>query len=125
VQAPARSPRLRHLVVRAAAHRGGGELGTGAYHPRPGWFLIYGFYSGFTEGTEKALVVDLAPPDRRGLAFGIYNAVQGVGALAASVMFGVLWKTFGAPVAFAVGAALAIVAAVLLFTSSVGRTARV
>ena len=79
------------------------------------WFLVYGFYFGFAEGIEKALVADLAPASRRGFAFGIYNAVQGVGALAASVLFGVIWKVYGAPVAFGVGAALALVATALLF----------
>ena len=79
------------------------------------WFLIYGLYFGFAEGTEKALVADLAPPTRRGIAFGIYNAVQGLGALAASVIFGVIWKTYGAPAAFGTGAALALAATALLF----------
>ena len=40
-------------------------------------FLVYGFYFGLAEGTEKALVADLAPASRRGFAFGIYNAVHG------------------------------------------------
>jgi len=79
------------------------------------WFLIYGFYFGFAEGTEKALVADLAPVDRRGFAFGIYTAVQGLGALAASVLFGVIWKTFGSAAAFGLGAALALTATALLF----------
>jgi len=81
------------------------------------WFLLYGFYFGFAEGTEKALVADLAPPDRRGFAFGIYNAVQGVGSLAASVVFGLIWKRYGAAAAFGVGAALALTASVLLFAA--------
>jgi MFS family permease len=79
------------------------------------WFLIYGFYFGFAEGTEKALVADLAPASRRGTAFGIYNAVSGLGALTASVIFGLIWKAYGAPAAFATGAALAFVATALLF----------
>jgi MFS family permease len=79
------------------------------------WFLVYGFYFGFTEGVEKALVADLAPADARGFAFGVYNAVLGIGALLASVLFGVLWNAFGAAVAFGTGAGLALVATVLLF----------
>jgi len=79
------------------------------------WFLVYGFYFGFAEGTEKALVADLAPASRRGFAFGVYNAVQGVGALGASVAFGVIWKAYGPPVAFGTGAALALLATALLF----------
>jgi MFS family permease len=78
-------------------------------------FLAYGFYFGFAEGTEKALVADLAPPARRGFAFGVYNAVLGIGALAASVMFGVLWNAFGPALAFGVGASLALAATALLF----------
>jgi MFS family permease len=79
------------------------------------WFLIYGFYYGFAEGTEKALVADLVPASRRGTAFGIYSAVTGLGALAASIVFGVIWKVYGAPAAFGTGAALALIATALLF----------
>jgi MFS family permease len=81
------------------------------------WFLLYGLYFGFAEGTEKALVADLAPPDRRGFAFGIYNAVQGLGSLAASVVFGLVWKWYGPAAAFGVGGALALTASVLLFAA--------
>jgi MFS family permease len=81
------------------------------------WFIVYGFYFGFAEGTEKALVADLAPASRRGTAFGIYNAIVGLGALLASIVFGVLWTSFGATVAFGTGAALAFVATVLLFVA--------
>ena len=81
------------------------------------WFIVYGFYFGFAEGTEKALVADLAPASHRGTAFGIYNAVTGFGALAASIVFGVVWSWFGAAIAFGVGAALATVATGLLFVA--------
>jgi MFS family permease len=81
------------------------------------WFIVYGFYFGFAEGTEKALIADLAPPSRRGHAFGVYNAVIGFGALTASIVFGVLWSTFGVTVAFGTGAALAAIATVLLFVA--------
>ena len=80
-----------------------------------GWFLVYGLYYGFAEGTEKALIADLAPASRRGFAFGVYTAVQGAGALAASVLFGVIWNVSGAAAAFGVGAALALVSTGLLF----------
>jgi len=80
-----------------------------------GWFMLYGFYFGFAEGTEKALVADLAPADRRGFAFGIYNAVTGLGALAASIVFGAVWTAFGTAAAFGLGASLALLATVLLF----------
>jgi MFS family permease len=79
-------------------------------------FLAYGLYFGLTEGTERALVADLAPRSRRGFAFGVYQAVQGIGVLAASVVFGVVWATLGSAVAFVLGASLALAATALLFT---------
>src|SRR5262249_9434489 len=79
------------------------------------WFLVYGFYFGFAEGTEKALVADLAPAERRGFAFGIYTAVQGLGALAASIVFGAIWSAFGAAAAFGIGGALPLIPTPFLF----------
>jgi MFS family permease len=79
------------------------------------WFFIYGIYYGCVEGTERALVADFARASARGTAFGIYNAVTGIGALVSSVLFGLIWNIYGAPAAFASGAALATAAAILLF----------
>jgi MFS family permease len=79
------------------------------------WFMIYGFYFGFAEGTEKALVADLVPPSLRGTAFGIYNAVIGLGALLASIAFGTVWSAYGASAAFGLGASLALLATLALF----------
>jgi MFS family permease len=79
------------------------------------WFLVYGFYFGFAEGTEKALVADLAPAERRGFAFGVYNAVIGLGSLAASLLFGFVWNVYGTAAAFGLGSVLALAATGLLF----------
>jgi MFS family permease len=76
--------------------------------------LVYGLHFGLTEPVERAWVTDLAPPALRGTALGAFHAAVGVAALPASLVFGLLWKAFGAPVAFAVGAALALGAAGLL-----------
>jgi MFS family permease len=78
------------------------------------WFLLYGLYFALAEGAEKALVADLTPHGRHGIAFGYYNAALGVGALTASIVFGFLYERFSAATAFTTGAALAAVAAVLL-----------
>ena len=78
-------------------------------------FLVYGLYFGLTEGVEKAWVADLAPADGRGNAFGIYNAVIGVGALAASLLFGFVWTHLSPPAAFYTGAAFATAATALLY----------
>jgi len=83
-------------------------------------FVVYGLYFGATEGTEKALVADLVPAARRGTAFGWFNAALGLGALPASVVFGVGWERAGSPAAFLLGAAIA-AAATLLFVLLVPR----
>jgi MFS family permease len=79
-----------------------------------GWFLIYSTYTAAVEGAEKALVADLTPDSLHATAFGWHAAVQGLGALAAGIVFGLLWQYFGAPVAFMTGATLALLAAGLL-----------
>lgn len=89
-----------------------------------GWFLFYSIYAAAVEGSEKALVADLAPASLHATAFGWHAAVQGFGALAAGISFGVLWQYFGAPIAFLSGAALALVAAVLLGTTDLGDSDR-
>ena len=78
------------------------------------WFLLYGVYFALAEGAEKALVADLTPPGRQGTAFGYYNAALGLGTLAASVVFGFVYERVGPSAAFAMGALLAVIAAVLL-----------
>ncbi|MHB1225763.1 MAG: MFS transporter [Gemmatimonadaceae bacterium] len=85
-----------------------------ATEPWHAWalFAVYGLYSGLTEGVEKALVADLSPIARRGAAFGWYNLAIGVGALPASVIFGLLWDHAGPSAAFDFGALLAGLAAV-------------
>ena len=79
-------------------------------------FLIYGIYFGLTEGTEKALVADLVPPEKRGTAFGFYNLAFSITVFPASLLFGALWTKFGAEAAFLISAAISICAAVLLLT---------
>jgi MFS family permease len=79
-----------------------------------GWFMVYSTYTAAVEGTEKALVADLTPAPLHATAFGWHAAVQGLGALAAGIVFGLLWQNFGAPVAFMTGAALSLVAAGVL-----------
>ncbi|MBK8248489.1 MAG: MFS transporter [Gemmatimonadetes bacterium] len=78
-----------------------------------GLMALYGVYHGLTEGTEKALVADLTGAHERGWAFGWFNLVVGISALPASLLFGALWEWRGASVAFAFGAAMAGLAALL------------
>jgi MFS family permease len=96
-----------------AAVYGGFAAASAEWHA---WalFVVYGLFFGLTEASEKSLVAAFAPAELRGSAFGWYHAVIGVSALFSSILFGVLWESFGAATAFLVGAGLALAAALLL-----------
>jgi MFS family permease len=107
----------KRLLVAGWAVYGLTYLGFGeATQPWQVWalFIVYGVYYALVEGTEKALVADLAPAGRRGAAFGAYHAVVGVAALPASFGFGWLATAFGPRLPFLVAAGLAVVASLLL-----------
>ncbi len=75
-------------------------------------FAVYGVFFGLTEGSERALMADLVPLERRGTAFGWFNLAIGLGALPASLLFGYVWDHSGASAAFVMGASFAVVASV-------------
>jgi MFS family permease len=85
------------------------------------WVLygLYGIYYAAVEGTAKAYVADLVGADRRGTAYGVYNASVGLAALPASVIAGVLWQGlggwqgFGPAAPFVFGAGLALLAVMM------------
>jgi MFS family permease len=74
-------------------------------------FGVYGLFFGMTEGVERAWVADLAPKILRGSVFGLYHLTAGIGALCASLIFGVLWNWGGDALAFYTGAGFALTAA--------------
>jgi MFS family permease len=87
------------------------------------WALygLYGIYYAATDGVTKAFIADLVPDERRGTAYGLYNAIIGLMALPASVIAGLLWQGafgwagFGPAAPFIFGASLAILAGVLFW----------
>ncbi|HRK62603.1 MAG TPA: MFS transporter [Candidatus Omnitrophota bacterium] len=76
-------------------------------------FMVFGLFSGCTEGTERAFLVDIAPAGERGQAFGWFNFVIGLAALPASLLFGIIWKLSSAQTAFFTAASIAFAAAIL------------
>lgn len=77
------------------------------------WWLFgfYGIYNAFTEGVEKALVAEIAPPDQKATLMGLHATLVGIGLLPASIIGGVLWNYFGASATFYFGGALGLLAA--------------
>jgi MFS family permease len=89
-----------------------------------GLFVIYGTYFGLTEGSEKALVADMVKEEQRGTAYGLYNLAYGITVFPASLLFGLAWNTFGAPVAFLASASVSVAAALLFLTVKVRKQDR-
>lgn len=93
---------------------------AGFAHASQAWhawvlFALYALFYALTEGSERAILVDYAKPEEKGQAFGWYYFLVGMGALPASLFFGWVWQTFGAPRAFFTTAAISSSAAVFLF----------
>ena len=78
---------------------------------------IWGVHLGLTQGLLSALVAGSAPDHLRGTAFGIFNLVNGVALLFASLVAGLVWQMLGASMAFYAGAAFAGAALLLLLVS--------
>lgn len=77
-------------------------------------FTLYGLYSAFTKGVEKALVADIANPGSKGTALGFYAMITGIGLFPASLLTGWLWQIFGAEVSFLINGIIALIASFLL-----------
>ncbi len=81
---------------------------------------VIGLIEGVAEGAGKALVADLVQPAQRGTAYGVYNAAIGLAAFPASLIAGLLWQGvagwagFGPAAPFLFGAAMALIAVLLL-----------
>ncbi len=80
-----------------------------------GLFATYGLYIALTDGVEKALVSDMAPPELRATLIGLHATFVGVGLLPASLLAGFLWDAFGPAAAFYFGGAMGALAAIALW----------
>lgn len=76
-------------------------------------FILYGLFKGMSEGTQRAYLASIAPPERKATAFGIYNMAVGIALLPASIVAGALWDKIGPEAAFLYGTVTGIIAFVL------------
>jgi MFS family permease len=76
-------------------------------------FAILALHLALTDGQARSIVADLVPRERRASAYGAYHGAVGAALLPASIAAGLLWDRVGAYAPFALGAALALVAAFL------------
>lgn len=87
-------------------------------------FMTYGFYTAATDGVSKAFITDLVSDAERGTALGLFGTLQGIGALVASSVAGLLWTLYGSSAALLYGAVGAWIAAILLFATQRRRSVR-
>ncbi|MDR2543112.1 MAG: MFS transporter [Treponema sp.] len=84
-------------------------------------FALYGIYTAMITGVERAFVAEIAPDKLKGTMLGLHSTISGIALLPASIIAGVLWTNFGAAVPFIFGAAMSLLAAVLLFVFMKGK----
>ncbi|GBE03411.1 bicyclomycin/multidrug efflux system [bacterium BMS3Abin09] len=78
-----------------------------------GLFAFYGLFMGLTEGTQKAFLATIIPPDFKATAFGVYNTVVGLAMLPASLFGGWLWDHISPSATFYFGAVTSVLAALM------------
>jgi len=77
-------------------------------------FMLAGVETGAIDAGERSYAADLLGENNRGTGFGVLSTVNGIGDFASSVTVGILWTVISPNAAFAYGAALATVAAIML-----------
>jgi MFS family permease len=76
--------------------------------------VVLGVHSALLEGSQRSMIGDLVPADRRATAYGYYYSVVGLALFPASAMAGWLWTRFVSPsVWLRVDGVLALAAAAL------------
>ncbi len=76
--------------------------------------VLVGAQSPVVNSVESSLTSSIVEEGRLGTAFGILNAINGVGDLASSMVAGALWTFVDPAATFGVGAGLCLAAAILL-----------
>ena len=77
-------------------------------------FIMYGFYSALTDGSQKAMVSDIVSKELKGTGFGLYHAVLGVTLLPASLIAGLLYDRVNSGAPFFFGSVMALIAALMM-----------
>lgn len=84
-----------------------GAFGLGAFFmaletPWSAWigFGVYGFFAGGFNALAKAIISDVAPPELKATAYGVYYTAVGVATLLSLTLAGWLWDQVGASTPF-------------------------
>jgi MFS family permease len=77
-------------------------------------FMLYGFYSALTDGSQKAMISDIVSKDLKGTGYGIYHAVLGITLLPASLIAGLLYDKVNSNAPFYFGSVMALIASIMM-----------
>jgi len=77
-------------------------------------FALYGMYSAATDGSQKAMVIDMVGKKVKGTGLGVYNLLIGLTLLPASLIAGALYDRVDNRAPFIFGSVMALIAAVLM-----------
>jgi MFS family permease len=78
-------------------------------------FVLYGIFYAIDEGQTKAYIAAITPEEHRGSALGIYNFINGIIYLAASLIAGFLWSSVSPNAMFAFAACTTLTALILFY----------
>ncbi len=77
-------------------------------------FVVYGIFYAMIDGSQRAFVADLAPPDLRATALGTFHTSIGLIALPGGFLAGILWDVISPEATFLFALALALGSILLL-----------
>ena len=63
-------------------------------------FFVYGIYAATAEGIIKAWISNIAHNENTATAIGFYTSCESICTLLASIITGIIWSSFGSPLAF-------------------------
>ena len=66
------------------------------------------------DGTRRAFVADLSPPELKATAMGAYHSAIGIAALPGGLVAGALWQNLSPSATFLFGAVMSVVGIVLV-----------
>lgn len=90
-----------------------GMIFVNTFYPLLFMFAVYGMFFALIDGTQRAFMVDMAPPELKATALGTLQTAIGIVALPGGFLAGLLWDKYGANATFIYGAVLSIVALML------------
>lgn len=77
-------------------------------------FILYGFYSALTDGSQKAMISDIVTKEMKGTGYGLYHSVLGITLLPASLIAGILYDKVNSNAPFYFGSLMALIATVMM-----------